>query len=129
MKRRTSVLLDEHVYEGLQLRARAHGRTVSDEIRVALDASLAQEPAANADRKPGGPNQGLLDSIAGISPLLAESGRAIPPAGDPGSLWASYIAEFEALDIDSPVPASDVKDWIRSGLARKLDAALAEEGR
>ncbi len=102
MKRRTSVLLDEHVYERLQRRAHAHGRTVSDEIRVALDASLAQEPAANADRKPGGPNQGLLDSIAVISPLIAESGRSIPPAADPG--FKKWLRDSIAEPVGEPVP-------------------------
>ncbi len=72
MKRRASGLLDEHVYERLQRRAHAHGRTVSDEIRVALDAALAAEPAVNGEQQRG-PNQGLLDSMAAISPLLAES--------------------------------------------------------
>jgi Ribbon-helix-helix protein, copG family len=97
MKRRTSVQLDERVYEGLRRRAHAHGRTVSDEIRDALNAALALDPDAKADPKIVGPNQGLLESIAGISPLLADSGRSIPAAASPG--FKKWVRDSIATEV------------------------------
>lgn len=52
MMRRTSVLLPEFAFERLKQRARRRGKTVSEEIREAVETVLEEE---------GNPNQGLLD--------------------------------------------------------------------
>lgn len=66
MKRRRSILFDPDVDRQLQRRARERGTTFTDEVRIAVERYLGEEPE--------NPNQWLIDSIG-----VVDSGGKFPP--------------------------------------------------
>lgn len=99
MKRRATVLLDESVYERLADRAKLRGRTVSDELRDAVEQLVGPE----LTRAPGeNVNQWLLDLAAAADEL--------------------------AIDYEGPVPSSpEFKGWLRESMARAIEVQAVRD--